>query len=62
MTGFKPRISGIGSNHSANWATTTAPNIHLNSYISTFYTGRSGGSRCLIPLQEYVNQKIDTNK
>ena len=24
MTGFKPRTSGIGSNHSTNWVTTTA--------------------------------------
>ena len=24
MTGFKLRTSGIGSDHSANWATTTA--------------------------------------
>ena len=24
MTGFKPRTSGIGSDHSTNWATTTA--------------------------------------
>ena len=38
MTGFKLRISGIGSDHSTNWATTTSrlllkldtqPNIHL---------------------------------
>ena len=25
MTGFEPRTSGIGSDHSTNWATTTAP-------------------------------------
>ena len=25
MTGFEPRASGIGSNCSTNWATTTAP-------------------------------------
>ena len=24
MTGFEPRISGVGSNRSTNWATTTA--------------------------------------
>ena len=24
MTGFKPQTSGIGSNRSTNWATTTA--------------------------------------
>ena len=24
MTGFEPRTSGIGSNHSTNWATTTS--------------------------------------
>ena len=28
MTGFEPRISGIGSDHSANWATTTALFLH----------------------------------
>ena len=25
MLGFEPRISGVGSDHSTNWATTTAP-------------------------------------
>ena len=25
MTGFKPRTSGVRSDHSTNWATTTAP-------------------------------------
>ena len=25
MTGFEPRTSGVGSNRSTNWATTTAP-------------------------------------
>ena len=25
MSGFEPRISGVRSNHSTNWATTTAP-------------------------------------
>ena len=29
MTGFKPRTSGIGSNHSTNWATTTSLNTHF---------------------------------
>ena len=27
MTGFEPQISGIGSKHSTNWATTTALNL-----------------------------------
>ena len=27
MTGFEPRTSGIRSDHSTNWATTTAPNL-----------------------------------
>ena len=25
MTGFEPQTSGIGSDHSTKWATTTAP-------------------------------------
>ena len=25
MIGFKPRISGVGSDHSTNWVTATAP-------------------------------------
>ena len=27
MTGFEPRTSGIGSNRSTNWATTTAQKL-----------------------------------
>ena len=30
MTGFEPRTSGIGSNHSTNWATTTAQDIFVD--------------------------------
>ena len=35
MTGFKLQISGVGSNHSANWATTTDPqwNIFKQMYF-----------------------------
>ena len=29
MLGFEPRISGVGSDRSTNWATTTAPDIVL---------------------------------
>ena len=29
MTGFEPRISEVGSNHSTNWATTTAQQSRL---------------------------------
>ena len=31
MTGFEPRTSGIGSDHSTNWATTTAQNAVILS-------------------------------
>ena len=31
MTGFKPRTSGIGSDHSTNWATTTS---HTQLYVT----------------------------
>ena len=27
VSGFEPRTFGIGSDHSVNWATTTAPNL-----------------------------------
>ena len=30
MTGFEPQTSGIGSDHSTNWATTTA---HLKAFF-----------------------------
>ena len=33
MTGFEPQISGIGSNRSANWATTTAKMIRELDFI-----------------------------
>ena len=32
MTGFEPWISGVGSNRSTNWATTTA--LELLSYLT----------------------------
>ena len=31
MAGFEPRTSGVGSNRSANWATTTAPNDNIGN-------------------------------
>ena len=33
MTEFEPRTSGIGSNHSTNWATTTAAVISFKEAI-----------------------------
>ena len=42
MTGFKLRISGIGSDRSTNWATTTA-----QKWCSLF-----------IPRQEWINEKL----
>ena len=41
MTGFEPQTSGIGSDRSTNWATTTAPAIvilgdePISSYLGT---------------------------
>ena len=29
MTGFEKRTSGVGSNRSTNWATTTAPRLRI---------------------------------
>ena len=42
MTGFEPWTSGIGSDRSTNWATTTAPNIQLLRRKSTksYYDSR----------------------
>ena len=34
MTGFEPQTSGIGSDCSTNWATTTAQNIELFWYMN----------------------------
>ena len=34
MTGFEPRTSGIGSDRSTNWATTTAQ--HIRYFIQPF--------------------------
>ena len=42
MTGFEPWTSGIGSNHSTNWATTTAFFIFLYlSFLSIYHSYRS---------------------
>ena len=35
MTGLEPRTSGIGSNHSTNWATTTAQQF-MYRYVNAF--------------------------
>ena len=33
MTGFEPRTSGIGSDRSTNWATTTAAHIFCDPFF-----------------------------
>ena len=38
MLGFEPRISGVGSDRSANWATTTAQPL-LESELVSLTTG-----------------------
>ena len=38
MTGFKPRASGIGSNRSTNWATTTANLCQMLHYLDKLIT------------------------
>ena len=37
MNGFQPRTSGIGSDHSANWATTTVHQSYLGSACGIDY-------------------------
>ena len=34
MTGFEPQTSGIGSDRSTNWATTTSPILNDNSRVA----------------------------
>ena len=50
MTGFEPRTSGIGSNRSTNWATTTAPKFRLRSKKSKSL------SMCLLPTSSGLDQ------
>ena len=42
MLGFKPRISGVGSYHSANCATTTAHKLDIVEWVScaSYHQGR----------------------
>ena len=40
MTGFEPRTSGIGSNRSTNWATTTALHQIVVSSVDLWHKGR----------------------
>ena len=44
MTGFEPWTSGIGSDRSTNWATTTAlpQSLHHTSFILFKYLGTNG--------------------
>ena len=37
MTGFELRISGIGGNSSANWATTTAQTTNIVIHGETYF-------------------------
>ena len=50
MTGFELRISGIGSDRSANWATTTATHLHIVMFFMFVYssTGASKGNLQLL--------------
>ena len=36
ITGFEPRISGVGSDRTTNWATTTRLIVYLNIIFNTF--------------------------
>ena len=47
MTGFEPRTSGIGSDRSTNWATTTA---RSNNYCSWAWKSLLGGNVSAIAL------------
>ena len=35
MAGFEPQTTGVKNDHSTNWATTTAPNVHCLYYQLT---------------------------
>ena len=57
MTGFEPRNSGIGSNHSTDWATTTAQSplfltlllINILNLLH-FWVHKLGYLRCILLL------------
>ena len=53
MTGFEPRISGVGGDRSTNWATTTA---QLSGFVCAFHP-TEGGSRHKQPIYGFYNFK-----
>ena len=55
MTGFKPQTSGIGSDRSTNWATTTAQFeeiLHLQIYF-IHYLGKGMSDKKKICFEEF---------
>ena len=38
LTGFEPQTSGVGSNLSANWATTNSQNLYELRFVNVFYS------------------------
>ena len=59
MTGFKPRTSGVKSNHSINWATTTVQNHNIyhwgnfnsvSASVGWLYFGWNGARDILFPI------------
>ena len=45
MTGFKVQTSGIGSNSSANWATTSSTALQIITYLIEHYDRGGAGDR-----------------
>ena len=57
MTGFEPRTSGIGSNRSTNWATTTSLLVFLCNEILIWGLNRND---LAYYSQSLLKQKIET--
>ena len=53
MTGLEPRISGVGSNRSTNWATTTAPQLLFRFLI---FFKRKNDSMCFASWMHFGDQ------
>ena len=58
MTGFEPGFSGIGSNRSANCATTTAQIISLSPWwLQSSWALASANSMLVSNIQSYGNNQ-----
>ena len=62
MTGFKPRTSGVGSNRSTHWATTTATYFVITVRLNSFLTVVDWRNKVNLLLIQHKKYQLYPNK